>query len=457
MNSKMGALICLLGLSLMGCGEASPQPAENERNTLESVEITEEEPQNEPEELLVAVDNPAYFEDAVENFEREYPQYRIILLTPEDGEDSAQFHTRIRAEIESGQGPDILEDFFIDALAYAEAGYIQPWGEIFTAAEQEQLLPGVLDTGRIKDKLYGIPYKCYRRTLVTSKSRIGDAEKPDLNQLMQLVEESGAERLASRLSPSWIFELCVLSDKEDNTFIDWENGTCDFTGDDFQKVLRFARTYGDREYIVVNERKVRRLKKGEDFAEDGLQYLEDICLYEAVLEGEDVYIGFPGRTGGRTIVSTSQLFLNGASVQKETAASFLRYLLSEEQQNRMMESQMADPHTDVQCNSVRVDTTEYCLAAERQQNQEFTRTFYEIAGIQYVKNGITERQEQQFRGLMDNISYEDLYLEGLMREIYTDDALQDYWDGNITEAEAARALQAVVEGYFTRIKALGLK
>ncbi|MDE6675407.1 MAG: extracellular solute-binding protein [Acetatifactor sp.] len=251
MNSKMGALICLLGLSLMGCGEASPQPAENERGALESVEITEEEPQNEPGELLVSVDNPAYFEDAVENFEREYPQYRIILLTPEDGEDSAQFHTRIRAEIESGQGPDILDDGFIngyiiDALAYAEAGYIQPWGEIFTAAEQEQLLPGVLDTGRIKDELYGIPYKCGRRTLVTSKSRIGDAEKPDLNQLMRLVEESGAERLASRLPSSSIFELCVLSDKEDNTFIAGDNRTRDFTGDDFLNVLLFARTYVDK-------------------------------------------------------------------------------------------------------------------------------------------------------------------------------------------------------------------
>ena len=457
MNSKKGALICLLGLSLMGCGEVSPQPTESERGTLESVEMTEEEPQTEPEELLVAVTNPAYFEDAVENFQRECPQYHIILLTPEDGEDSAQFNTRIRAEIESGQGPDLLDDLFIDALAYAEAGYIQPWGEIFTAAEQEQLLPGVLDTGRIKDELYGIPYKCGRRTLVTSKSRIGDAEKLDLNQLMRLVEESGAERLASRLSSSSIFELCVLSDKEDNTFIDWENGTCDFTGDDFQKVLRFARTYGDREYVVLDERKVRRLKKGEDFAEDGLRCLGDICLYEAVLEGEDVYIGFPGGTGGKTIVSTSHLFLNGASAQKEAAVSFLRYLLSEEQQNRMLESQMAEPYTDVQCNSVRIDTMEYCLAAERQRNQEFTRNFCEIAGIQYVKNGITERQEQQFRGLMDNISYEDLYLEGLIREIYTDGSLQAYWDGDITETEAAGALQAVVEDYFSRIKALGLK
>ena len=100
---------------------------------------------------------------------------------------------------------------------------------------------------------------------------------------------------------------------------------------------------------------------------------------------------------------------------------------------------------------------EYCLAAERQRNQEFTRNFCEIAGIQYVKNGITERQEQQFRGLMDNISYEDLYLEGLIREIYTDGSLQAYWDGDITETEAAGALQAVVEDYFSRIKALGLK
>ncbi len=465
MGRKAAIVVCLLSLALVGCGEASPQPAENTISDLDNTGEVEggtnetEAGTGEPEEIILAVNDPSRFESVAEAFEERYSQYQITILSPGSSGDPSQFHQDIKAAVESGQGPDILDDSYVDALDYAQAGYIQPWGEIFDASEQEDFLPGILDTGRIEGILYGVPYMQFKGVLITTQSRIGSAEDWNQEQMMQLVENSGAERLASRLAGSAIIDNCALIDKTDNPYIDWQKGTCDFTGENFAKLLRFAREYGDPEYVVLNEVRCRRVRKGEDFAEQGLRCLEDMSLYDAVLDGETVYMGYPTGTGAKIIISTSMLFCNGASEKKAGATEFLRFLLSEEQQNQMIERMVADQYTDVTCSSVRIDTIEHCLELERQKNQEPTNIFYEINQIYYYRNGITEKQEQQFREIQfpeqGEYSYRDLYTDALSGYVW--DILSEYMGGTLTEEEAAEQMQFRVESFFAELKTLKLQ
>ncbi|MDE5679697.1 MAG: extracellular solute-binding protein, partial [Lachnospiraceae bacterium] len=113
--------------------------------------------------------------------------------------------------------------------------------------------------------------------------------------------------------------------------VDWENKTCDFSGELWEQLLRVSGRYG------VTER-----NKGDE--EIASMFMSVRSLYEfAKMESEAhsrgmVAVGYPSDEGMVSRISAETIAINASSQNKEGAWAFIQYLLSEEVQRQIAEN-----------------------------------------------------------------------------------------------------------------------
>lgn len=443
--------ICLL---LAGCAGAPTQPVEGESNIagVDGAFHTEDSNSKEPQEISIVLDyfHAEQWSEIIEDFNAQNADYHVTVLAPQPGEDMNAFRDDIMEEITAGQGPDILDQWYVDVYDYAAAGYIQPWGEVFDDNESQEFLPGIMNEGKIRGETYGIPYGWRLQTLVTSMERAGGKESWTWSEMMDCVKNSDAMLLAQSESAYGIIDDGILSDKSNTEFIDWENGTCDFSGSAFLEFLQFAKEYG-AETSNSREVKAKPMLTGESLAWEGTLWLDSridmgsMNFFDTVFENECVYIGYPHADGkgNRIVIGGEQFFLNGTCEQKEGAVVFIKYFLSEEVQNRFVKEQYEKRVNSYF--SVRLSAINCLISLDRNRVDDDVWTVIEDE-IEVHVQPITQKQEEQFWGMIERSSYYGEDIIELHR--YTNDALYGFFHGEQTAEETAEALQRSVEQFF---------
>ncbi len=456
------AAACFL---LAGCGEDSLQSTGGDKETVgtpgQEEGLSKEQGEKEPQEIFIdlGIDSreskAVIWEELIDRFNRQYPEYHVTMLYCPDDEDSNAYRAGIREKITAGKGPDILSNWYVDTYSYAEAGYIQPWGEVFTDKEKEEFLPGIMKEGEIKGELYAIPYGWSLDTLATSGERAGGREAWTWEELVVCTRAAGAEKVAETTTGRDLFVDGILSDKGNKRLIDWEKGTCDFSGDEVLEALEFAKEYGAETsagYGMTYEGtwEGRTLTQNvhltlERNASQGFNFCD------ALFGGDCVYIGYPNEQGRGHLISLRKLYLNGASKQKEGAAAFIRYLLSEEVQNELIREKKERYIVDYF--SVRLSSVAYAVSLAKQEADkgEWAEPF---KGFTYDCKPLTQEQEEKFYGMLEHSSFvgEDV----LQLSRYTSDALDGFFHGEQTAEQTAKLLQQAVERYFADMDALEL-
>jgi ABC-type glycerol-3-phosphate transport system substrate-binding protein len=122
-------------------------------------------------------------------------------------------------------------------------------------------------------------------------------------------------------------------------FIDWNTGKCDFTGEEFIKILEFASNFSD-EYEYYDWNDPDRIGTHEGLQsgkyllmEQSVANLDIMQVMDAMFDGEAKYIGYPSETGsGISFSPSAAVAISAKSRQKEGAFEFIEYLLSDAQQ-----------------------------------------------------------------------------------------------------------------------------
>ena len=113
----------------------------------------------------------------VVEFNKRYPRYHVELKSDYD-------ETALLTELTAGKGP-VLIDTLLTGFEEQE----QQWEPLDAIMEQlgitEELLPSVLDMGRIHGALYGVVTDFRLRTLITGDSTLKDW---DYDAFLQCVE-----------------------------------------------------------------------------------------------------------------------------------------------------------------------------------------------------------------------------------------------------------------------------
>lgn len=454
--------ICLL---FAGCAGTPAQPVEGESNIAGLQEdgafYTEESDSKEPQEISIVLDyfHAGQWSEIIEDFNAQNADYHVTVLAPQPGEDMNAFRDNIMEEITAGQGPDILDRWYVNIYDYAAAGYIQPWGEVFDDNELQEFLPGIMNEGKIKGETYGILYGWRLQTLVTSGERAGGKESWTWSEMMDCVKNSDAMLLAQSESAYGIIDDGILSDKSNSEFIDWENGTCDFSGSAFLEFLQFAKEYGT-ETSSRREVKAKPILTGESLAWEGTLWLDSridmgsMNFFDTIFENDCVYIGYPHADGkgNRIYIDGEQFFLNGASEQKDGAVAFVKYFLSEEVQNRFVEEQYEKRSNSYF--SVRYSAINHLISLNRNRVDDYVFWTVIEEEIEVHTQPMSQKQEEQFWGMIERSSYYGEDVIELYR--YTNDALYEFFHGEQTAEETAAALQRSVEQYFEDMNNLEL-
>lgn len=365
---------------------------------------------NIPDELIAAYNQQSekYIIRAVDYYDEE-KEYDACL-------------TAMQLDIVRGQAPDILLLSGIDYYPWAEKGILEDLYSYIDADEQlgrEDFVGSVLDAYTVEGRLYAIGTHFNLWTVCGKTSRVGEKTGYRVSEMLELLERCGGDQ-----NGIWGFGveepvlefLCTFSM---NDFVDWDRGTCDFTGEDFKQILRFCKDYQEKVLSGSMTEAVRSdevLLLVELFHSVGSYQLAEARFGEPI-----TCVGFPTVGGSGTIANMiGRYAINAAAANKDGCWDFLKYVLDNEDEGTFpvlrrrfddtMQQAMTEDLAEGESGAVpKAGYGDLCVYAASQEQVDAFRALVDSADRPYqyhkmIMNIISEEAEDYFN---DRKSLED--------------------------------------------------
>ena len=230
----------------------------------------------------------------------------------------------------------------------------------------------------------------------------------------------------------------MLADEKNTAYIDWKNGKCDLSSPDFLKILEFAKKYAD----------TGRAEK-DAFAYmtfmgfDELRRVKEIFSY---FGGKASLIGYPKENGNGIYVSTDSIYLRAGSEAAEGAKEFLRFLISEEEQEKYASYNFAQSQDDGMSTTMLAKEGAFPVVKSAYEGMIRVAEERDADNVRYLGElPYTEDMVGQIYYIIDHAEPQNAYinqLEGMVEE-----ELEPYFAGDISAEEAAEKLQNRVQLY----------
>lgn len=267
----------------------------------------------------------------VTEFNKRYPRWHIELKGDYD-------ETALLTQLGAGDGPVLVDT---SQTGFEELEKL--WEPLDTVMEQlgitEELVPSVLELGKINGVQYGIVPDFYLSTLIT---RNQDVEEWDYDTFLRCVADSPELEAVFDIYAGGNYGTAFIlgyfiKGIDDSCFWDAEAGTTNFGGSEFRQALELAKKYCTPEDEVPIDSSLlgekvlcNRLILGNP------QMVAGIRIYY----GEDANcIGYPRKDGSAPIMGSSSPLLairkTATDEEKEVAIAFLNLLLSYEGQQML--------------------------------------------------------------------------------------------------------------------------
>ena len=402
-----------------------------------------EKPQEKQEITMAFAVQHLGLNKTVARFNRQSSQYHVSVLLPQEGESEQDFRSRIQMELSAGRGPDILGYDLVENLpAFVENGFVECMDDVFE--DTDLYLEAALEASGIEGKLYGVPYECNFEVTAYAKEDAGERMSWKLPELMEAVEASDAEILQKGYSGMSIVKDYALYDSSNTTYIDWQNGESHLNEQPFMELLAFAKEYAD-------DGKTEKKAFAESLQRNFTQ-LRDMKELFACFEGDAAVLGYPRAEGNGIYVNTKELYLNTNSEKKEGAKAFLRYLISEKEQQKFITydstQQMREEGITVLTGHIvqfPVSLKAYDSLVELELEKDKNNVIYTDTGTIQIDALYTDEMIEQFYFMLEHARAKDDNVEAIIDMIYEE--LTPYFEGKLTAEEAAQKLDNRVQLY----------
>ena len=276
----------------------------------------------------------------ISQFNRHSPDCRIEIreyydtyLASGQAEAKEEARTALHMDISSGRCPDLLVLEYDDLEAYAAKGLLEDLAPYLEEDGNLELADNVIEAYTFHGKLCALPGALQIRTLAGRADRLGDlggATGWTLEEMMGFID-SNPDSTVFSADAGQLLEYSLVFNQ--SHFVDWEAHTCDFTSDEFIRLLEFCGRFSDRkgtegaEVLDMMERSNTAL-----LHEVELVRPQDIILLAQILGTEDIsYVGFPtvdGRMGSLLEDCGGTCAISAKSKHKEEAWAFVELLLT---------------------------------------------------------------------------------------------------------------------------------
>lgn len=409
-------------------------------------------PEDDRTPLVIGVfDDGRDLADAISLFQQRNGAYRIEIkkyersyLGEEDG------LSRLQREIMTGEGPDIIDFGAGYATSDIVGGYTEdllPWLEGENEKIEEKYFGNILKAFCYRDKLYALPVRFRLQTFAGSSREVGYRTHWNIEEMISCYEERKGDMILYPGQTKRDVFGTILTGSMDY-FIDWEEGSCRFDGEEFCRILEFANSFPEGLEITEDD-SVKQI-----FQEGGalllplrLSGIYDICRPGFIFGEEKIsYIGFPmeGKCGTVIDAAGPVLAISINSRNKEAAWEFISLFLEEGYQR---EQTSGFPL----CRSVLEERLAQAREIVYEKDSEGRQT--PVARDSVVFEGedpvpiycVTEEQAQTLTALIEEASMctaNDRQLYSLLLE-----EAQGYFSGEKSLEDTVRVMQSVASIY----------
>lgn len=398
---------------------------------------------------------PYFAEKDIVAFNKQSDKYRIVVK--EYGDESMSYADRaalLNADLTSGNAPDII-DLEYSALSLEEmvaAGVLEdltPYLDGDDIITREDYVENALRAYERDGKLCGI-MSCFGiSTLVGKVSDVGEGSTWTVDDVLALVDskESGVEIFNYADRTNVLHKMCALNEE---LFIDRENGTCDFSSEDFYKILEFASRFPQEyEYDPNAPSEIEKIRSGKLLLlAESITSVSQYQMYEYEF-GEPVnFIGYPtfGKSGLTLVPNSTTVAMHASSKNKEGVWEFIRFNLTEKRQENMWTANAGFPILKSALDKVLAEAMEDEYYEDEDGNKKLTsKSTWTTGDFTVEVYAATKEQVDRIREMIDTAQPGKI-MEEKLYDIIREEA-QAYFDGQKSAEDVAALIQNRVQTY----------
>lgn len=276
--------------------------------------------------------------EAIVNFNKTNTQYQIKLKTYIDStaEWTETTYTDglalMNADLISDNAPDIIDLTYVDVPSLVGKGALEdltPYLEKSTVANKNDFVPSVLNAYNYDGVQVTVPGSFRIMTLMGKASNVGTESGWTLDEVMALARKNPDAQLMQYVTKEQALSMCIQYNND--SFIDYNTGTCNFNGPEFVKVLEFANEFPDEPNYEEESSFPAMIQSGQVLLAD--LYLYDVTEYQMhrlMFEEEATAIGYPTSDGkpGVFISGQDMCGISATSDCKDGAWAFVESTLA---------------------------------------------------------------------------------------------------------------------------------
>jgi ABC-type glycerol-3-phosphate transport system substrate-binding protein len=232
-----------------------------------------------------------------------------------------------------------------------------------------------------------------------------------MSEMMDVVKANPDKQVMDYATKGRMLQILISYDQD--SFIDWENGTCNFDNQDFIDVLEFCNTLPDDDDDSVwddDDSTPVKVKKGKVLlANVSLSEPESVQEYQSYFTGESNFIGFPSNSGNGAYIDAFGLYgITSKSDVKEGAWAYIESSLTDVNENEyyygvsplksVVEKQIAKSQ---EVSYVTDENGEYVVDENGEKIPEGTSSI-SYGDWDYTYHPVTDEEAEIFRNIINN-------------------------------------------------------
>lgn len=271
----------------------------------------------------------------IAQFNKENEEYYVVLEERGDV-DWGDYISRNSMEIATGKGPDLINPSAVQSISsLAQKGALENLEPYFQAngLSVDNYLPAAVSDLGMGTGVYEVGSSMTFSVFYIREDFVADTQNTSLEEILDNMEAyEGNVVLSATMGYDPSSVLWFFLSMSDDLFgmVDWENRTCDFSGELWEQLLRVAGRYG------VTERN----RENEEIASMfwSVHSLGELARREAEMRSRGMAaVGYPTEEGMVAKIGANTISINASSRNKEGAWAFVEYLLSERIQRQIAE------------------------------------------------------------------------------------------------------------------------
>lgn len=291
--------------------------------------------------LIGTLYNARALQAAAVSFNRNSDKYRITIkqymddsMSYQDGYQDAI--TNMNTDLTSKANcPDIIDLSGLNIQQLVSKGLLEDLGKYLdksAALNRDDFVENVLNGYTYDKVLTCIPMSFELSTIIGKASDVGEKQGWTLQELIAYADQHPNARLFDNVTKDEIMYY-LLAYNED-IFIDWSKGKCNFDSDEFKSLLafvnRFPSDYSSDDRQVSTPTKIQ---KGEVLLDTVYIYdFDEIQIYYEMFGGDITCKGLPAEDGsiGTALAADGLYGITSKATRKEGAWEFLESYLQQE-------------------------------------------------------------------------------------------------------------------------------